>query len=268
MPVLADAAATASASDANAAMPPAADASKPASPPTAASTPAIPLPSADEIIEKYKQALGGEAAIQKIETRVDSGALDTPSRNAHSKIEIYRTAPNKVLTIVHGQRGDFSQGYNGTIAWQQHGGEAEELSGDDLVRARDSAAFNPGLNLKKNYSKLEVKDVSKIDGHDAYRISASRGGGSADQYYFDAQSGLLLRISTEIESPLGAIPQDTDYEEYREVSGVKVPFLIRVVRSDGVTIYKWDQIQANVAVADRRFEKPAEKPKEEPAPKH
>ena len=142
------------------------------------------------------------------------------------------------------------------------------MSGDDLVRARDSAAFNPGLNLKKNYSKLEVKDVSKIDGHDAYRISASRGGGSADQYYFDAQSGLLLRISTEIESPLGAIPQDTDYEEYREVSGVKVPFLIRVVRSDGVTIYKWDQIQANVAVADRRFEKPAEKPKEEPAPKH
>ena len=142
------------------------------------------------------------------------------------------------------------------------------MSGDDLVRAKDSAAFNPGLNLKKNYSKLEVKDVSKIDGHDAYRISASRGGGSADQYYFDAQSGLLLRISTEIESPLGAIPQDTDYEEYREVSGVKVPFLIRVVRSDGVTIYKWDQIQANVAVADRRFEKPAEKPKEEPAPKH
>jgi photosynthetic reaction center cytochrome c subunit len=268
MPVLADAATTASASGANAAMPPAADASKPASPPTAASASANPLPSADEIIEKYKQALGGEAAIQKIETRVESGALDAPSRNSHSKIEVYSKAPNKVLTIVHGQRGDSSQGYNGTIAWQQHGGEAEELSGDDLMRARDSAAFNPGLNLKKNYSKLEVKDTSKINDHDAYRISASRGGGSPDQYYFDAQSGLLLRISTEIESPLGAIPQDTDYEEYREVSGVKVPFLIRVVRSDGVTIYKWDQILTNVSVDDSRFEKPAEKPKEEPAPKH
>jgi len=142
------------------------------------------------------------------------------------------------------------------------------LSGDDLVRVRDSAAFNPGLNLKKNYSKLEVKDISKIDDHDAYRISASRGAGSPDEYYFDAQSGLLLRISTEIESPLGAIPQDTDYEEYREVSGSKVPFLIRVVRSDGATIYKWDQIQANVSVDDSRFEKPAEKPKGEPAPKH
>jgi len=268
MPVLADAATTASASGANAAMPPATDASKPASPPTAASASANPLPSADEIIEKYKQALGGEAAIQKIETRVDSGALDVPSRNSHSKIEIYRKAPNKVLTIVHGQRGDSSQGYNGTIAWQQRGGEAEELSGEDLMRARGSAAFDPGLNLKKNYGKLEVKGISKIDDHDAYRISASRGGGSPDEYYFDAQSGLLLRISTEIESPLGAIPQDTDYEEYREVSGSKVPFLIRVVRSDGATIYKWDQILANVSVDDSRFEKPAEKPKEEPAPKH
>ncbi len=268
VPALADAAATASAAGANAAMPPATDASKPASPPTAASAAALLLPSADEIIEKYTQALGGEAAIQKIETLVESGALDAPSRNAHSKIEIYRKAPNKILTIVHGQRGDSLQGYNGTIAWQQRGGEAEELTGDDLVRARDSAAFSPGLNLKRNYRKLEVKDISKIDRHDAYRISASRNGGSPDQYYFDAQSGLLLRISTEIESPLGAIPQDTDYEEYREVSGVKVPFLIRVVRSDGVTIYKWDRIQANVSVGDSRFEKPAEKPKEEPAPKH
>jgi hypothetical protein len=44
--------------------------------------------------------------------------------------------------------------------------------------------------------------------------------------------------------------------------------LIRVVRSDGATIYKWDQIQANVSVDESRFEKPAEKPKEEPAPKH
>ena len=246
---------------------PAADAPKPANPPTAASAQASTLPSADEIIGKYVQALGGEAAIQKIESRLDTGALDAPSHNMHSKIEIYRKAPDRILTIIHGPRGDSSQGYNGTIAWQARGGEAEELSGDDLTRAKDSAAFNPGMNLKKNYVHLEVKGGVKIGERDASCISASRNGGSADQYCFDAQSGLLLRISTQIESPLGATPVDTDYEDYREVNGVKVPFLIRVVRSDGATIYKWDQIQANVSVDDSRFEKPAEKSKEEPAPK-
>ena len=247
---------------------PAADAPKPANPPTAASAQASTLPSADEIIGKYVQALGGEAAIQKIESRLDTGALDAPSHNMHSKIEIYRKSPDKILTILHSPRGDSSQGYNGTIAWQYRGREVEELSGDDLVRAKDSAASNPGMNLKKNYAHLEVKDIAKIDGHDAYRIIASRTSASPDQYYFDAQSGLLLQISIQIDSPLGAIPQDTDYEDYRDVSGVKVPFVIRVVRSDGATIYKWEQIQANIPVDDSRFEKPAEKSKEEPAPKH
>jgi photosynthetic reaction center cytochrome c subunit len=266
MPTLSDVTPAASAVGANAATQPPADPAKPASPP--ATTSANALPSAQEIIEKYVQALGGDAAIQKIETRVDTGSLEAASHNMHSKIEIYRKAPDKLLTILHGARGDSSQGYNGTILWQARGGGVEELSGDDLTRAKDLAAFNPGLSLMKNYAHLEVKDIARIDGHDAYRIIGSRASGASDQYFFDVQSGLLLRISTEIDSPLGAIPQDTYFEDYRDVSGVKVPFLIRVVRPDGATVYKWEQIQANISVEDSRFEKPAEKPKAAPAPKH
>lgn len=267
MPTLSDVTSTATAPSANIAASPAPDAAKPSSPPDAASAMAAALPSADEVVDKYAQALGGNAAIQKIETRLDTGSLEVTSRNMRSKLEIYHKAPDRILTILHGARGDSSQGYNGAIAWQARGGEVEELSGDDLRRAKDSAVLIPGLNLKKSYSRLEVKDVSKIDGHDAYRIIASRTSGSPDQYFFDAQSGLLLRVSTQMDSPLGAIPQDTYYEDYRDVSGVKVPFLIRVVRPDGASIYKWDQIQANIPVEDSRFEKPAEKPKEAPAPK-
>lgn len=266
-PTLSDVTPTATAPAAAISIAPAADASKPAGPPAATSAAAPALPSADEVVDKYTQALGGDAAIQKMETRVDTGSLEVTSRNMHSKIEIYHKAPDKIVTVLHGARGDSSQGYNGAVAWQARGGEVEELSGDDLRRAKDSAALIPGLNLKRNYSHFEVKDVSKIDGHDAYRIIASRASGSPDQYFFDVQSGLLLRGSTQVDSPLGAIPQDTYYEDYRDVGGVKVPFLIRVVRADGATIYKWDQIQANIPVEDSRFEKPAEKPKEAPAPK-
>jgi hypothetical protein len=78
-------------------------------------------------------------------------------------------------------------------------------------------------------------------------------------FYFDAQSGLLLRVSERIESPLGSLPQDTDYTDYRDVSGVKLPFTVTVVHVQGSTIYKWDQIQPNVSADDSRFEKPAQK---------
>lgn len=273
MPVLADVIFTSSASAGNvAAPPPLSDAADSATSPAVISATATPLPSAEEILQKYTQALGGEAAINKITNREDKGTLDAPARHMHSTVEIYRKAPDKIVTIVHTPRGDSSQGYNGSVGWQARSDEVEELRGDDLIRLKDSAAFNPGLNSKKNYARLEVTSVAKINGHDAYCVNASRATGASDQYYFDTQSGLLLRFSTQIDSPLGAIPQDTNYEDYRDVGGVKVPFIIRVERPDGKTIYKWEQIQANAPVDDSRFDKPAEKPKQEPkeqpAPKH
>jgi hypothetical protein len=244
--------------------------------PAVTSATANPLPSAQEIVEKYTQALGGQAAIGKIKTRVDKGTLDAPSRHMHATVETYRKAPDKIVTIIHTPRGDSSQGYDGTIGWQTRGDEVEEVRGDDLIRLKDSAAPNPGLDLSKDYARLEFAGAVKMDGHDSYCLNASRSTGAPDQYYFDTQSGLLLRSSTQIDSPLGAIPQDTNYEDYRDVSGVKTPFLIRVVRPDGESIYKWEQIQANVPGQDSRFDKPAEKPKDQPkdqpkeqsAPKH
>jgi photosynthetic reaction center cytochrome c subunit len=268
MPTLSDVVPAAGQSDGNTAEPPAASAPSSAPSANVMSATANPLPSAEEIIEQYTRALGGESAINKIKTHVDKGTLEVPARRMHSMVEIVGEAPNKIVTIVHGPRGDSSQGYNGQIGWQERGGEVEELSGDDLMRAKEAAAFNPGMNLKQNYQSLEVKGIEKLTGHDAYVVSAARTTGSPDRYYFDARAGLLLRIATQIESALGAIPQNTDYEDYREVSGVKVPFLIRVIRPDSETIYKWEQIQANVPVEESRFDKPAEKPKEEPAQKH
>jgi hypothetical protein len=66
-----------------------------------------------------------------------------------------------------------------------------------------------------------------------------------------------------IESPLGALPFQTDYENYREVNGLKIPFTVRVTRVDGATTYTWQKMEANVAIDSSRYEKPAKKPAEE-----
>ncbi|HXN18766.1 MAG TPA: c-type cytochrome [Candidatus Binatus sp.] len=264
MPVLADVASASRIPADNVAPPPLGEAPGPANSPALISATANPLPSVKEILEKYIQALGGEAAIIKTKTRVDKGILDVPARRMHSTVEIYRKTPDKIVSIVHTPRGDSSQGYNGSIGWQARGDEAEEVRGDDLVRLKDLATLNPGLNLQKNYARVEVSRITKINDHDSYCVNASRPTGASDQYYFETQSGLLLRVSTQIDSPLGAIPQDTSYQDYRDVSGVQTPFSIRVARPDGESIYKWEQIQANIPIDDSRFDKPAEKPKEEP----
>jgi zinc protease len=85
-------------------------------------------------------------------------------------------------------------------------------------------------------------------------------GDGADRIYFDVHSGLLLRITHRIESPLGALPLQTDYEDYRDVNGLKIPFTVRVTRVDGMTAYTWQKMDANVAIDPSRYQKPVNKP--------
>jgi photosynthetic reaction center cytochrome c subunit len=230
------------------------DAARPASTEGAAS-----LPSADDIFAKYVSAIGGTQAIAKNGTRVEKGTVEGP-RGLHATIETYRKAPNKAFAVLHTSHGDVTEGVDGKIGWGQHAnGEVAEESGDELARSKQWAAFYPGADFKHDYSRFQVRGTEKIDGHNVYVVMAWWPAGGADRICFDAQSGLLLRISHRIESPLGSLPLQTDFDDYRDVGGLKIPFKVRVSRMDGPTTYAWQQMDANVPVDDARFEKPAEK---------
>jgi photosynthetic reaction center cytochrome c subunit len=233
-----------------------------AAPANAAAAPATPMPTVDQILAKYTEALGGEAAIQKLESRSEKGTVDVPTRNFHATMEVYRKAPDKALAILHTQGGDVTEGYDGTTGWESRGNRTREEAGDELVRVQEWAAFFAGLDLKKDYSRAMLNGIEKLDGEDAYRVFAWRKGGGLERLYFDAQTGLLVRLDTRIDSPLGALPQETDYQDYRDVGGVKIPATVRVARVDATTTYKWDTIEPNVSVADSRFAMPEMKAEE------
>lgn len=227
----------------------------------ASEPPSAPMPTVDEILAKYTQALGGADALQKMTSRTESGSVEIPSRNIHATMEVFRKAPDKALATLHTPAGNIVEGFDGTTAWESRGNRgAREETGDELVRVHEWAAFIPGLDLKTEYSRPMVAGIEKINGHDAYRVFAFRKGGSRERLYFDTQSGLLVRLDTLIDSPLGSLPEESDYVDYRDVSGVKLPFTIRVSRVESTTIYKWDKVEANVAVDDARFAMPAAAP--------
>jgi photosynthetic reaction center cytochrome c subunit len=229
--------------------------------PGVSEAPTTPMPSVDEILAKYTQALGGAEALQKMSSRSENGTVEIPARNIHATMEVFRKAPDKALATLHTPAGDIVEGFDGTTGWESRGNRgAREETGDELIRVHEWAAFIPGLDLKTQYSRPMVAGIEKINGHDAYRVLAFRKGGSRERLYFDTQSGLLVQLDTLLDSPLGSLPQETDFEDYRDVSGVKIPFTIRVSRVDNTTIYKWDHVEANVAIDDSRFAMPAAAP--------
>jgi photosynthetic reaction center cytochrome c subunit len=250
-----------------------AHASEPEQPLTFSNAATTSLPSVDEILAKYVEAVGGTGAIQKNHTRVEQGGVEGP-RGLHATIETYRTAPDEAFAILHAPNGDVTEGVNGQIGWgKRANGEVTDETGDELARSKQWAAFYPGEQFERDYKRFQVRGTEGVNGHDAYLVMAWWSGDGPDRIYFDTQTGLLLRISHRIESPLGALPLETDYEDYREVNGLKIPFTVRVTRVDGTTTYTWQKMDANLAIDASRYEKPAEKPtaekpeKSEPKPK-
>jgi len=82
-----------------------------------------------------------------------------------------------------------------------------------------------------------------------------------EQLSFDRESGLLLRRAvTTTGVRLMALPELIDYSDYREVSGLKLPFAVRHATWNAVTTQKVTDVKINVPVADEVFVKPGAKP--------
>lgn len=221
-------------------------------------------PTADQILERYVQAIGGKAALEKVTTRVMKGTLElTPSGDTGSivpgTVEIDGKAPNKrvVTSNVPGSGAD-ARGYNGASGWYVDPDEGpKDLTGSDLDAIKLDAEFYRELKLKDLYPKMAVAGKATIGNSEAYVVDATLADGSLEKFYFDAQTGLLVRDDSPVVIPdEGKTTQVSLLEDYRDVDGVKLPFTIRRMRPDGDSTIKFTDIRNNVPIDDAKFEKP------------
>jgi len=228
-------------------------------PQTPPAKPAAALPNVDQILDKYVQAVGGKAALEKLTSRVSKGTFEAPDQGAEGAVTIYAKAPNKAASVVLvANFGEIRQGFDGTVGWAQGiDGGVREMSGQELSVAKRAADFRQALKLRELYPKMTVKGTEKVGSHDAYVIEADPGDGSLRRMYFDPETGLLLRNEIERDTPMGRATFTTDLEGYKEVEGVKVPFTVRQTNPSASLLIRFTEIRHNVPIDDAQFAKPA-----------
>ncbi len=86
------------------------------------------------------------------------------------------------------------------------------------------------------------------------------GGGARERFFFDADSGLLLRYQYAVTTPLGNYPSETDYSDYKSVGGLNLPFTVREAQPQESHTIHYTDVRLNVKVDDSKFQKPAPKP--------
>ncbi|HUJ40002.1 MAG TPA: c-type cytochrome [Candidatus Acidoferrales bacterium] len=215
------------------------------------------FPPADQILDRYIEALGGAAALESVHTRVLRGSLTFESGHTYS-LEVREKAPNLGVFIATSAEGHTSRdGFDGETAWNAAGARVFPSHGLEGARiARDLELF-VDTDAKKHYARRFVVGKETVGGEDAWRLRLIGRGDVSEILDFSAASGLLLRRTVLTKTTLGRYAEQTDYSDYRLVDGVKLPFTVARMEVNARYTEKYSEIKQNLPVDESAFHMPA-----------
>jgi photosynthetic reaction center cytochrome c subunit len=216
-------------------------------------------PSGAELLDKYLQAVGGAGAVDKVSSRVMKGTIEVGGKAI--PIDIYSKDPDKRISFTHMPEGDNVTAFDGREGWMGSAGHPiREMHGGDVEGAAIDADVHLATHLKAMFSELKVHGTEKVGDGEAFVLVGERDGKTPIQLYFDAQTGLLVRMVRFGETALGRMPVQIDYADYRAIGGVKIPYRWTLARPSGRFTIQVSDVQQNVPVDDAKFAKPAPPP--------
>ena len=242
------------------------------------------LPSPESILDKYIQAAGGAQRLASLKSFVGKGtSVSFGGFGGGGDVELVTEAPDKRATIIlfkeATDRGDQIRTYDGHAGWVRTPlnvlGEFQ-LSGGDLDGARLDAQLSFPGQIKQVLTNLKTgppasitdlpapasqaslqKDVTLGQTHDVDVVQGTGPRGLLVTLYFDRKTGLLLRELRYGNSPIGRVPTQVDFADYRDVTEIKLPFRITYAWLDGRDSIVLNDIKTNVQVSEAKFDRPA-----------
>lgn len=228
------------------------------SPKTAAAAPASDADQAKgrELLGKVQAALGGKAFLEQ-KTQIAKGAGSMTPPGAPQPMPIpsivtYRLLPAKERTELQLPMGTMVQVFDGANGWMSLGAQSQ----DTTAQAKEEKAYGLDVLRRANapgYTTRPLPDAT-VEGKAAQGLEVADPQGHATQFFLDPQTGLLLKLAYTSNGQTS----EAFYSDFREVSGVKIPFQTRISRNGQPVIeIKYSEVQVNAPVDEGLFKKPA-----------
>ncbi|HEV2198571.1 MAG TPA: photosynthetic reaction center cytochrome c subunit family protein [Bryobacteraceae bacterium] len=221
--------------------------------------------SADPIFDKYIQALGGAERLANLTSFAAKGTYQGYDTDLEAvPFDVFAKAPGQRTATIHLRIGDSITTYDGRAGWIAAPDKPVRLltlAGQDLDGVKLEAALSFPAGLKQSLSQLHAGfPKASIGDREVQIVQGAAAGGSRVKLFFDKQSGLLVRTVRYTVTAVGIIPAQSDYSDYRDVAGVKIPFHWVATWTDGQSTVELSEVQPNVAMDASKFAKPAPAP--------
>ena len=230
------------------------------------------LPTAQEVIAKYLSVVGANRQDILSQALVMRGTVERVERaKASGPTEIVYKQPGKVRITETLTSGVVTRGWNGTTAWLQSSRGVNQVAGENLkgpsatptTTVASDGLFSPikvpdSLRIPDAASRATLIGVARINDRESYQVMIEDGSTQSIQLFFDVESGLLLRRVNVTNTMLGPLNVQWDFNDYRDVSGLKLPFFIHTsdVSSYDTVVRRFSEIRLDSSGKEDVFEVP------------
>ena len=242
-------------------------------------------PEASEILDKYLQAIGGAQKLAAVKSYIATGnSIGFGGFGGGAEVHIYAKSPDQRATHIEFKaetgRGEVWRTYNGHMGWIKSPLTVlpeYELTGGELDGARLDAQMGFPGQIKQVLTNLRVSlpitisDLPAPSSQTSQDAKATAGlgqdrlvnvvqgagpNGMLATLYFDQKSNLLLRMVRYARSPIGRVPTQVDYTDYRDAGGVLMPYHLTFAWLDGRDAIQLNKVETNVPIDAAVFGKP------------
>jgi photosynthetic reaction center cytochrome c subunit len=222
------------------------------------------VPSVDQVLGKYVQAIGGAESVARVTSFVATGkSVGYKGFGGGGAVTLSAQAPDKRATHIsfpeYPDRGVSVRTYDGRAGWIATPLAVVpkyELSGSERDGARLDAMLSFPSQIKTALTNLRVGPPSTINDKDVTVLQGNGPNGTLATLYFDDASGLLVRMVRHGRSPIGRVPTQVDYTDYRDAGGIKFPFRWTFAWLDGRDNFEFADVKLNVPIAAATFGEP------------
>ncbi len=214
------------------------------------------LPSVEDIVKKYAAAIGDSERWASLQAKGTRESLDG-KQTAPFEMQV---SHGKFHAVSESPRGKMEQVVSGDEGWMKGGPEPRPMNANDLARFRYQAgAFAPvepkEINTDPKGSRVIRKE--KLGEKETWLLFSVIDSKSRQRLYFDTTTGLLVRRIVLNESPVGTIPSQTDYDDWKDAGGTKYPFVVKWSSPDArnSAVRKYSEVAAGAKIDEKVFAK-------------
>lgn len=206
---------------------------------------------AQTVIDNYINAIGGRENLEKVKdiTMKMSAKMQAGPQEIEINFSSYRKAPNLMLEKQEAMGQIQKKIFDGT----KGKANGKEVTGDELEELKLEAEMNTELKYDELGYKLELQGIEKINDAYVYIIQVTPPKGAKYIDYYDKETGLRVRSSRTIESPMGAVTVDSDFGDYKDINGVKYPHKLSQSFGPQSIDLNIDSIEVNTKIKKKFF---------------